>query len=1371
MPLLPTPRPAPSRAPRHWYGRGAGACLLAGLVLAWAVPSPLVAGPPERPVALRLSWGGGRPRVWAGTIAIEPAPAAGLVWQTTCTDADASGSVHAAGHTIFVHDARPRGGNGVEVLIPRWRDARIAVRLWADGDEKAAVSYSAAVADLLLDPAQQILDRDGNRLALKAAPGEFLRVTPVTAAGRATGAALFRPGDTVRLAVDPLLPKRISGTVAIELRLRFKGAGEGDPQAAQSLLLAEVPGAPGVESRLQEYERVFFDVTLPNREGGHDVELEAVERGGLRWSRPLAVRTVQVAAVAENVEPLADGGEWRVIHELDPGSPRLHERLRRLPGMAMPHVPVPSVPIPSMTLPKVGLPAVPVPNVSLPKLPAVPMPNVSLPNMSLPNVASMVPRLGGLLAAGHSTVEAHPLGPMLRLPPARSADEPSWEGIVIASALPGQPHVVEVDFPRDQEAVVALSVLESDPSGAVVETRAGGGFEVSPPAAGEGEAGLGRHAFVFWPTTRHPLLVIANPAVRSPAVFGRVRVSAGPRRPAPVSNPNAAAAGPLGVATPRRVHAFLPQPDFTPFGGGLRPAVGAGRPLADWNTHVAGAAHAAEWLAAEGAAGTMAVVYRHGAAIWPSRLTAGAPRWDPAATSDVGLDPDRKDLLALLCRVHHRENLRLIPALCFDAPLPALESLRAVGGDAAAGIACVGRDGRARQLGGGCHYNVLDPRVQGAVEELVREAAGRLRGSPAVDGMAIVLSHDGWMHLPGTAWALDDATFSRFLAEAVPEAAGEAPAGEGRFARRAALVEGPLKERWLAWRAAAVARFQSRLAGALAEHDPRWSLHVVPTTLFSEGDLAARFRPVLAADAADSDVLREAGLDPALITADGRIVFVSPHVHAAAGTLLERGTVEHANRSLGVARGVATAARRGVIILEQPLPLSVDAIVPHGPFGSAAVDGPVQIHAIPAGASRGRALAESLVAADAETIFDMRLALCRLEPGQRRCLDAFAAVGAGGCVLAETLSAPLVVRSRADGGRTVVSIANAGPAPCRALVAPTGSPSAVVDAVDRTRLPFDPGGGASVPLGPWEVRTLLLDGGPGVQGARVEFDAAVRDTIEKRLADLVRRRAVLDTPRPLDVLDNPGFELAGPAGADVGGAPREQGGGVGGWELLEPRRGALAYVSGVDGPGGRGLAFSSVNGLSTLRSNPFPPPAAGRVSVAVWLRIDAGGPQPPLRLALEGVQDGREYYRFAPVGGLAGGKPLSSSWSQYVLQVDELPARGLESLRVRFDLLGPGAVQLDGVRVFDLAFDESQRSQLTRRLSLLEQRLAVGDLGTCLVELDSYWPRFLSTFVSDAALAAAAQSNAPHEPGPARAATPPAERSGSVFDRLRRWWQ
>jgi hypothetical protein len=1311
-----------------------------------------VARQDARPVSIRVQWGGGKPQAWSGSIAVVGA-AAGAVpeWRTVCAEPDAAAMLHEADGKIFVHQPRPVAADGVELSIAEWRTARLQVRLAAKAGGRAETTVDVAVADVLAAAVQQSLDGDGNRLTIKQSPGDPLRVTIMDAAGQG---ALRRPGERMRLRVDPLLPVRTDHAGQYELRVRLAAGPKGEADDAQAVPI--VPRGEGAgDRRLTRFEPVEFDVTLPAREGTCDVELQAVEVGSLRWARPLASRTVQVVAVADRpADP--PPAEWKLVHEVDPGSPRLHERLRRLPGAGltqggMPAIPMPAMPLPTFTRPSLSLPHVP--------LPSVPLPNVTLPKMpSAATVSSLVPRFSGLLVAGHSTVEPHALGPMLLLPPAKVAGEPSWEGIVVAGAQPGIPHAVEIDFPSDQEAVVGASVLELDAAGTLVEVRHAGGFEVRRnPYADKVE--LRRHRFVFWPTTRNPLVVVSNPSLRRSAMIGKVRVLAGPGRLPAAGRPAAVAA--------RQLFALWPTPDFTVWGGVERVDAATGRGFADWGTHLAGLRHSAEWLASRGAVGGLVAVYAQGAAAWPSMLSRQAPRWGSGAAAETDLDPQAKDLLGLLGRVYAGEGLRFVAGMAFDAPLPPLETLLAAGGAEASGIVCVGRDGRPRRTPHGPHYNVLDPRVQRAVESQVRELAVRLRGAPAADGVALLLAHDGWLHLPGTAAALDDATFARFL-----ESVGtrEPDAGGDRFARRAEMVEGPLRDMWLEWRADVVAAFHARLAGILAEADPRLVLHVVPTTLFAAGDLAARFRPRLGVEPTAGDVLREAGLDPLRSTAHPQVVFSMPHVHTAADGLVDRGLVTAANLTPAVAEAARSARRRGIAIIEQPVSFDVRPLASHGPFGVAAPAGTCPIHAVPTGAEAGRPLAESLAAADAEIVFDMRLALAELAATDTG-MTAFSALPAGAMPAVPDLSPPVVIRMmpQAAGG-TWMRVVNAAAAPGRIRIGLEGRPAGVLDAADRSRIELGADGVATVPVGPWGTRTLVVDGGVTVRGARIEYDESVQAAVAARIQDLRRRRAALEVPQSLAVLDNPGFEVGSePLGAAF--ADRGRAAGVTGWELVEQRRGALEIVPGMPAPGaagtpGRGLAFSSVNGLASLHSNPFPPPAAGRLSVAVWLRVEDGAPQPPLRIALEGLHDDREYYRFAAVGGLAGGRALTTEWAQFVLPVDDLPTAGLESLRVRFDLLGPGRVLIDDVRVLDLAFEESQRVQLSRLIARFEQSLATRDIGGCVVGLDGHWPRFLTEFVSDAAVARMAAVPVPAAAPPAKPAAP-----AGMLDRVRGWWQ
>jgi hypothetical protein len=782
----------------------------------------------------------------------------------------------------------------------------------------------------------------------------------------------------------------------------------------------------------------------------------------------------------------------------------------------------------------------------------------------------------------------------------------------------------------------------------------------------------------------------------------------------------------------------------------------SGRPTTDWVSHLIAIRHSVDAIRSQGLAGSVVTAYSGGIAAWPSRLTRAGPRWPSASPSD----DHGHDLLSATARIYARERVAFVPGLCFNGPIPSLETLRA--GADGVGIACVGADGRPRTTAGTTHYNILDPRVQQAVEDLVAEAVTRLDGNPAFAGIAILLPEDGWLHLPGVAWGLDDATFGRFLA-AIGE--HEAEQGDDRFAARGRLVTGPLRHDWLAWRSSELATFYARLATRTGDGAAR-KLFVVPTTLLAAGDLAVRFRPTAATPMPADDLLREFGLVATLPepSRSNAFVFVSPQVTAAATTLADRSTVAAANSAIARAASTGGQARPGAAMILRPVEVNLAEVLPHGPFPSATLSMPCRAFIEPSSAQGDAMLAKALAPSDAVFVFDMRPAMTNAssQGSLAASLEAFPAMPFDRPVAAP---APLAVRMRVTTGRTVVQVINAGPAPADATLELTGPVAAVVDASGGDAMPMS-GDRVTVSLTPWAVRAFVIDGTGTVSRVTTSYPASVRGPVEVAIERARQRLGVLAAPEPLDVLDNPSFELGLADATAARMAPA-----VTGWELLEPRRGDLGLIPGLDTPAGtsgRGLRFSSRNGLSTVRSNPFRPPATGRISVAAWLRLDPGEPQPPLRIAIEGVEANREYYRFAPVGGLAGSRPLTTEWALFVLQVDDLPAESVESLRVRFDLLGPGSVQLDEVRVYDLAFDESQRSEIAKTLAGIDHRFKTGDVGAAIMELAGHWPTFLEAFVSDAAVVA--RNRAVAEPQTAVAPSPPDEPRQGMLDRFRGWW-
>ncbi len=203
--------------------------------------------------------------------------------------------------------------------------------------------------------------------------------------------------------------------------------------------------------------------------------------------------------------------------------------------------------------------------------------------------------------------------------------------------------------------------------------------------------------------------------------------------------------------------------------------------------------------------------------------------------------------------------------------------------------------------------------------------------------------------------------------------------------------------------------------------------------------------------------------------------------------------------------------------------------------------------------------------------------------------------------------------------------------------------------------------------------------------------------------------------------------------------------------------------------GRRSVKLSSAGPVACLVSRPFAAPSTGRLTVSVWLRTTDKSRQPPLRLALEGKLNGRDYYRYAPVGSAPGpGRPevlIFSDWGQYVFQVDDMPLEGLSSLRARFDLMGPGEVWIDDVQIYHLAFTKAEMVELSKLIYLAEVKLHNGQVGDCLRLMEGYWPRFLEANVPLPPVAVPAETAAAKEP-PAEK-TPP-ERSG-LLNRMKDW--
>ena len=441
------------------------------IVSAVAVPRQICAAEHESPppVRLRIEWGGGEERLWTGRIEVLTTPSvqspAGdnfinsksvrhIDWCLLSEHADEALGLHRQGAALVIQNEQPRDGGGIDLRISDWQSKRLRILLRpmdaAPGE--TGVGIEGSVAAFLVDQSLHQLDGSGNRLTIGAVAGDLLRMrfTPPVSSN-----AKWQGEQMARVDVHPLLPTRAAGYGSVELRLALKNIRTGEELQTQSQPLVPFDSAPPTEGIvLEEWQPVTFECGVPSVPGVYQLQLDAIEQGSLRWSRTLASATKEFVVSSNSMLSSGEGEEsWQLIYELDPGSPRLHERLRRLPGQAAASMAsMRRISLPAMPMPSLGDAADRIPSLSLPKVPMPGLPKV-------PSVDSLMPRFSGLLSTGHSTVEPHQLGAMLRLPPMSASGVPTWEGIVITDAVPGRPHAVEVAYPSDQHVAIGLSVL------------------------------------------------------------------------------------------------------------------------------------------------------------------------------------------------------------------------------------------------------------------------------------------------------------------------------------------------------------------------------------------------------------------------------------------------------------------------------------------------------------------------------------------------------------------------------------------------------------------------------------------------------------------------------------------------------------------------------------------------------------------------------------------------------------------------------------------------------------------------------------------------------------------------------------------------
>ncbi len=1216
-------------------------------------------------IRVRIAWGGGAARLWTGSLSIDQ----GVLQshQSLGIEADEPGSMWLTqdGSRLDVRQRSARTYDGFDVVVDAPLSASVELILSPGDNPELAARFNLPLADLLEKPVNEPLDERGNRVLAQRSPGDALRVTMERTS------LVFGPDETFELTVEPHLlsvPSDARFVVKVELTLA---------RSTRVLWSTEREGRAG--------QAVAFplSIPLPDQEGTYDLTMTVTRTGWpnpvrrpLHWRQTVAERKVQLLVLATVPSAGDDTSGFQPVVEIDPAHPRWWELLAKLPQ-----------------LPKVQ----------------------RLWKTSLGN--------------GNVQRWQHPLGELVRLNPSRQSPDVSWEAYTLPILNPGQPHLLEVDYPNDVPQTLGISILEPNATGALMPIGLDSGVEVGATSASGDEAPRWqRHRLVFWPRTTSPMVLMSNLRANDPAVYGKIRVLAAGSR-----LPRADIAASPGN---RLLAAYLDRP-MLPENFSARESLDASieRGLNDWQTFHEGGTRLIEYLEYAGYNGLMVNVLADGSTIYPSRIVEPTPRYDTGVLFTTAQDPVRKDVLEMLFRMFNRHDLRLVPGVEFGSHLPMLEEALRAGGVEADGIEWIGEEGKPwprvnqPRRGLGPYYNVLHPRVQEAMLDVVRELVGRYAHHPSFAGLAVQLSAYGYAQLPGPDWGLDDATIAHFSRETRTRVPGSGP---GRFAERARFFSTePHRSAWLRWRSEKLHAFHRRVQAEVTASRPEAKLYLAGAEMFSSEELSERLRPTLIGRTSLSDILLSVGVDAEQYRKEGAPVLLRT----------ERCVAVRGSSVPAVGQELSLMPEFDRMFEQQPAPAALFFQPPYkARIGSFDAKSPFQpsytalfAQISPSGYENRRRFANAMAKLDSTSLFEGGWLL---PLGQEAALGNFVAAYRRlpavrfHRVEEQSLpSQPVVFRYAHHEGQTYAYAVNNAPFAVEARVRIDSPAGCRLDELTGRR-PTSPlrqdGRGMflwKVQLEPYDLVAVRLTA-PNARliGPEAVIPVPVRLALEQRIRNLGQRAAVLNGAGPSPLVENPGFEESSTNPDDIPG-----------WAVTRNRLGVDVRLDTSNAREGKQcVRMQSEGPIGVLVSRPFPVPTTGRLTLAVWLRVADAAQQPPLRLALEG-EFGRIPYRFASVGASLGEThptvPVNSKWGQFVFHVADLPLEAGRQMSIRFDLMGGGEVFIDDVEVYDLSFNRNEMVELSKHISLMDVKLQNGQLADCLGLLGGYWPRFLEEHV------------------------------------------
>jgi hypothetical protein len=379
-----------------------------------------------------------------------------------------------------------------------------------------------------------------------------------------------------------------------------------------------------------------------------------------------------------------------------------------------------------------------------------------------------------------------------RTPPAARSllQEPSWFAYRVPALTPQRPYLVEVEYPDDALRTFAVMMRESAPLDYPVSI----GIDTGGDLATSGR--MQRRAFIYWPRSPEPRLVVATAHDGRRAALARIRIWS-------LDDTETDSITTRMPANGRQfAHWYEEGLNFLSlFGAPDRDAVGQRVAIDRWF----------DVLASEHIGTVMPTVLVYSFALYPSKFNL-------AFSGGTDADALQRMLLAA-----ERRRLRVIPEfhpradeLLYSLTEPRGDSRLLLSKDG--GYALLHPDGRTRRIPP--YFNPINARVQDWYVSMIGEMADRYAESPALGGVSLRLMdwfNGALNNFVSLDWGYDAATIARFQRDTglmVPTpgdtAAGDSP-GAAKFRFHWLTSDAKRRQVWLQWRADQITRLIERI--------------------------------------------------------------------------------------------------------------------------------------------------------------------------------------------------------------------------------------------------------------------------------------------------------------------------------------------------------------------------------------------------------------------------------------------------------------------------------------------------------------------------------------------------------------------------------